>query len=144
MIFWKKNDSAEGNSKLNRENVNCICTLNSYPSQSCDIKYEEDVIIMHYEDGNLEIPYDRIKSCGTILNTEYGIKEAMKNKILTQGVLQSPGFMAGNFYTLKNSASVFIYIKFTEESGAIQTFLAEYNHGVDRALRYIKKKMNKW
>jgi hypothetical protein len=64
----------------------------------------------------------------------------MNKKILTQGVLESPGFLSGNFYTLTSTVKVFLYIKYKIDNGSIQTFLAEYNEGVDKVIKFINKK----
>ena len=135
--FLKRNKENAGD-KLRRENVNCICTLNKFPSKRCNVDFKEESIIIEYEDGNMEIPYSKIKSCGKIVNNEFGIKEAMEKNILSPDVMQSAGFLAGNFYTMTNNAIMFLYIKFEEERGSIQTFLIEYNKGVDKAIKYIE------
>lgn len=136
--FLKKNKESS-NGKLRRENVNCICTLNKYPSKRCNIDFGDEAIIIEYEEEeSMEIPYNKIKSCGKIVNNQFGIKEAMENKILSPDVMQSPGFLAGNFYTMTNSAVMFLYIKFEEERGSIQTFLVEYNNGIGKAIKRIE------
>lgn len=142
--FLKKGKDSDKNinnngSKLRRENVNCICTLNKYPSKRCNIDFGDEAIIIEYEDeDDMEIPYSKIKSCGKIVNNQYGIKDAMENNILSPDVMQSPGFLAGNFYTMTNTASMFLYIKFEEERGSIQTFLVEYNNGIGKAIKHIE------
>ena len=135
--FLKKNKE-DKNDKLRRENVNCICTLNKFPSKRCNIDFGEESIIIEYEDGNMEIPYNKFRSCGKIVNNQFGIKEAMEKKILSPDVMQSPGFLAGNFYTMTNNAAMFLYIKFEEERESIQTFLVEYNNGVGKAIKHIE------
>lgn len=134
--FLKKNDSEV----IRREDVDCICTINQYPSRSCNIEFGEEIILIEFEEGNMEIPYSKIKSSGEFLNTDFGIKEAMDKKILSPEVMQSPGFLAGNFYTLTNKARIFLYIKFEWDRGSIQTLLLEYDKGSTKALKFIEKK----
>ena len=74
------------------------------------------------------------------MNTNFGIKEAMDKKILSPEVMQSPGFLAGNFYTLTNKARIFLYIKFEWDRGSTQTILLEYDKGSVKALKFIEKK----
>ena len=138
--FLKKNDNEE-DVKIKRENVSSICTSNKHTGRT-NLIFKEDCIEIIYETGVVEIEYSNIEACGQILNNKYGIKEAMDKKILSQGVFESKGFLAGNFYTLTNSAKSFLYIKYKDEGGP-QTFLAEYNHGVDRAIRFIEKRRKK-
>ena len=136
--FLKKNK--DNNEVIRRENVDCICTLNQFPSKSCNIEFGEERILVEYEDGTMEIPYDKIKSCGEIINTEYGIKDAMDKKILSPEVMQSPGFLAGNFYTLTNKAKFFLYIKFEWDRGSVQTLLLEYDKGSTKMVKFINGK----
>lgn len=146
--FLKKNkdnnDKKEvDNVKLRREQIRCVCTQNKYMSQRCTISFEENDLVLIYENGEERISYNNIESYGKIENSKYGIQEALNKKILTQGVMQSPGFLAGNFYTLTSSAKIFLYIKYKIENGSIQTFLAEYNEGVEKAIKFIDKKMKR-
>ncbi len=138
MFDFLKKDKNE-KQEIRRESVNCICTLNKYDSRRCNLVFGTESIVIEFEDGMMEIPYDKLKRYGRIINDEYGVKDAMKNKILTPEVMQSPGFLAGNFYSFTNDARVFLYLKFEEERGSIHTFLAEYNNGVDKVIRFIKK-----
>lgn len=136
----KKKKKEEDNISIRRENVSCICTMNKYLNHRCTIEFKEDKIRIIYENGEIEVFYDNVKSYGKIDNSKYGIKEAMDKNILSQGVLQSPGFLAGSFYTLVNQAKVFLYIKFKEENDSIQTFLAEYNSGVEKVIKLLDNK----
>ena len=135
--FLKKKGNDE-NVKIRRENVSSICTSNKHTGRT-NMEFKSDCLIIEYETGIVSIPYKNIESCGKIINDKYGIKEAMDKKILSQAVFESKGFLAGNFYTLTNSAKLFLYIKYKDEVGSPQTFLAEYDHGVDKAIRIIEK-----
>ena len=145
--FLKKgkneNTEAEPSSKIKREDVRCICSLNKNLGMHCTMDFTEEYLKIIYETGEMEIYYKDIERCGKIINSKYGIKEAMDKNILSQSVLQSKGFLAGNFYTLTNHAKEFLYIKFRDENGSVQTFLAEYNTGVEKAIKLINKKKNK-
>lgn len=135
--FLKKKENGE-NVKIKRENVSSICTSNKHTGRTT-IEFKEDCLLIIYETGIVEIPYVNIEACGQIINNKYGIKEAMDKNILSQAVLQSKGFLAGNFYTLTNSSKIFLYIKYKDDSNALQTFLVEYDHGVDKAIKIIEK-----
>ena len=135
--FFKKKENEES-VKISRENVSSICTSNKHTGRT-DIIFKDNCIQIKYETGIVEIPYCNIEDFGQITNNKYGIKEAMDKKILSQSVFESKGFLAGNFYTLTNSAKIFLYIKYKDETGIIQTFLAEYDHGVDKAIKVIRK-----
>lgn len=137
--FFKKKKTEEEVTRIKRENVDCICTLNKYLDQHCTIEFRNEYILIGYRDGEMKIYYDQIKECGKIINSKYGIQDAIDKNILSQSIFQSTGFLAGNFYTLTNKAKIFLYIKFTPEKSGLQTFLAEYDNGVEKAINLIEK-----
>ena len=145
--FFKKekneSNDEEPVTKIKREDVRCICSLNKNLGMHCTMDFKDEYLKIIYETGEMEIYYKDIERCGKIVNSKYGIKEAMDKNILSQSVLQSKGFLAGNFYTLTNHAKEFLYIKFKDEKESIQTFLAAYDSGVEKAIKFIEKKRNK-
>ena len=136
-FFKKKNE--EEVTRISRENVDCICTLNKYLDQHCNLEFKNEYILVGYQNGEMKIYYDQIKDCGKIINSKYGIQDAIDKNILSQSVFQSPGFLAGNFYTLTNKAKIFLYLKFVPENSGVQTLLVEYDKGVEKALSLIEK-----
>ena len=139
--FGKKDEDKE---LLVKEKTRCICTLNKYLSQFCTLVFKEDHILFQYENGEMKVYYKDIVSCGKIINSKNGIKDAMDKKILSQSVMQSAGFLAGNFYTLTNNSKMFLYIKFKlEEDNLIHTFLADYDKGIVKAINIVNKRRKK-
>ena len=120
-----------------------VCTLNKYLAQECELHFKKDGLVCKFEEGDeLVIMYDQISDCGKINNTQADMKRAMDNKILSQNVMSSQGFLAGGFYTLTNDAKVFLYIKFKDELNVniVHTFLVEFNDGVEKALKIMNRR----
>lgn len=138
--FFKKK-KIDNDDEVYVENVSSICTLNKYQGMHCNVKATKEKISIEYEDGSMNISYSEIVDCGIITNSELGIKEAMKEKILTPEVMQSPGFISGNFYVFSNNASEFLYIKFIELGKSKQTLLISYNKGINKVLKYIRNQL---
>lgn len=138
--FFKKK-KINNDDEVYVENVSSICTQNKFQGMHCNVRTTKEKISIEYEDGTMDILYSEVLDCGIITNSEYGIKEAMEKKILTQEVLQSPGFISGNFYVFSNNASEFLYIKYIEQGKSKQTLLISYNKGIDKVFKYIRNQL---
>ena len=136
-----KNQEEKSDDILVKEKVRCICTINKYLSQLCTLDFKKEYILFQYENGEMKVYYDNLISFGQIQNSEEGIKKAMDDKILSQSVLESTGFLAGNFYNLTNTAKTFLYLKFRmNDNNQVHTFLAQYDDGVEKAIKLLTEK----
>ena len=138
-LFGKKKENKK---EEKQERRRCICTANKYLSQMCTLDFsEKEYMTIRYENGEMKIYYDNLISFGQIQNTEEGIKQAMDSKILSQSVLESPGFLGGNFYNLTNNAKIFLYLKFRlNESNNVHTFLVQYDKGIEKIINLLNEK----
>lgn len=138
-LFGKKEE--ENTDILVKEKTRCICTINKYLSQLCTLDFKKEYILFKYDNGEMKVYYDNLISYGQIENSEDGIKKAMDDKILSQSVLESAGFLAGNFYTITNNAKIFLYLKFRlNDNNTVHTFLAQYDKGIEKAIKLLDEK----
>ena len=139
--FFKKEDGAT----IVKERVRYICDLNIFAGQTVTLRFLDDRIRLEFEEDEREIEYSRITSCGKIKNVKSDIQRAMKENILSQAVLSSSGFAAGEFFTVTSQAKEFLFFKFQDSNNekVIHTFIAVYNEGINRAIDLIRRKAKK-
>lgn len=139
--FFKKDDG----STIVKERVRYICDLNIFAGQTVTLRFLDDRIRLEFEEDEREIEYSRIVSCGKIKNVKSDIRRAMDENILSQAVLSSSGFAAGEFFTVTSQAKEFLFFKFQDSKNekVIHTFLAVYNEGINKAIDLIRRKAGK-